>query len=156
MEMKIIGCISRDRSSRTPSDCAKAGHEKVFVHLLAAGAWLDRLPLTTGSSPGAQAWQLLSHNSENTTVQRNWQATRSALARSRAQPRALGLALRSAGLLENSANGIDLRRHAFNTLEGSQVQLELLYALPIPRARRLRCAGTAPTPANPCAPRRKT
>jgi DNA-binding CsgD family transcriptional regulator len=111
---------------RTAQGRAREG----VVDLLAAGAWLDRWPV---NNPGVIPWrsslatavaQLGEHDRATQLASNEVQ-----LARALVQPRALGLALRSAGLLENSANGIDLLRHAVNTLEGSQAQLELAHAL---------------------------
>ena len=98
--------------------------------LVAVGGWLDRWPV---ENPGLVSWRstlaaALPQPAERERAQQ-LAGEEVGQAHALAQPRALGIALRVAGLLEQRSDGIDLLREAVSVLEGSPSQLEYARAL---------------------------
>jgi DNA-binding CsgD family transcriptional regulator len=101
-----------------------------LTDLLAVGRWCEEWG---ARNPGAFAWRSSAAHAhlaaEEVDRARALAAEEVALARPLGQPRALGIALRAAGLAEGGARGIELLREAVGVLERSPARLEHARAL---------------------------
>lgn len=120
---------------------AQGDHVAALRDLLACG---ERLVSTGSRSPAAIAWRSsasLEHFAlGDRDAARSLAAEELALARAFGAARALGIALRAAGLVEGGQPGVELLREAVAVLDPSAAQLELARAL-VDLGAALRRAG---------------
>ncbi len=104
--------------------------EEGLADLLAVGRWCEEWG---ARNPGMFAWRSSAAHAhlaaEEVDRARVLAAEEVELARPLGQPRALGIALRAAGLAEGGARGIELLREAVGVLQSSPARLEYARAL---------------------------
>ncbi len=110
--------------------CAQGRYEEGLADLLAVG---ERLEAWETTSPAVIAWRssaaLAYAALGDLATARALSEQEVALARAFGAPRALGVALRAAGLVRGSSAGSEMLREAIAVLSGSRARLELARAL---------------------------